>query len=77
MGRTLAGLSYMRFGDVFSKYCPSQSEEIFRFVHNHMLIVVGASSIKKRMKINVTSFNIDGNEDYHSNKNNITMIHNF
>ncbi|KAG2675251.1 hypothetical protein I3760_13G175200 [Carya illinoinensis] len=28
--RTLAGLSYVRFGDVFSKYCPSQSEEMFR-----------------------------------------------
>ncbi|KAF3953058.1 hypothetical protein CMV_021455 [Castanea mollissima] len=28
--RSLIGLSYMRFGDVFSKYCPSQSEEIMR-----------------------------------------------
>ncbi|XP_050278302.1 mediator of RNA polymerase II transcription subunit 13 isoform X3 [Quercus robur] len=28
--RSLIGLSYMRFGDVFSKYCPSQSEEILR-----------------------------------------------
>ncbi|KAB1228035.1 Mediator of RNA polymerase II transcription subunit 13 [Morella rubra] len=28
--RSLTGLSYMRFGDVFSKYTPSQSEDIFR-----------------------------------------------
>lgn len=78
MGRTLAGLSYVRFGDVFSKYCPSQSEEMFRFVHNHMLIVLEALYIKKRRKkINDTSFNIEGNEDYHDNKNYITMIHDY
>lgn len=29
--RALNGLSYLRFGDVFSKYQPSQSEESFRF----------------------------------------------
>lgn len=32
MYRALIGLSYLRFGDVFSKYQPSQSEESFRFV---------------------------------------------
>ncbi|KAL5834084.1 hypothetical protein ACOSQ3_017758 [Xanthoceras sorbifolium] len=31
--RALIGLSYMRFGDVFSKYQPSQSEESFRRGH--------------------------------------------
>ncbi|KAK2641530.1 hypothetical protein Ddye_023293 [Dipteronia dyeriana] len=31
--RALIGISYMRFGDVFSKYHPSQSEESFRRGH--------------------------------------------
>lgn len=30
IGRALVGLSYMRFGDVFSKHHPSQSEGLFR-----------------------------------------------
>jgi len=32
----------MRFGDVFSKYCPSQSEEILRYVTiiSQLIVVV-------------------------------------
>uniref|UniRef100_A0A0A0LX56 Mediator of RNA polymerase II transcription subunit 13 n=1 Tax=Cucumis sativus TaxID=3659 RepID=A0A0A0LX56_CUCSA len=32
--RALTGLSYMRFGDVFTKYHHMQSEELFRFLFN-------------------------------------------
>ncbi|GFY83027.1 RNA polymerase II transcription mediator [Actinidia rufa] len=40
--RGLTGLSYMRFGDVFSKYHPfSQSEELFRFLSITYLIQHG------------------------------------
>lgn len=34
IGRALTGLSYMRFGDVFTKYHYAQSEELFRFLFN-------------------------------------------
>ncbi|KAG6382238.1 hypothetical protein SASPL_158131 [Salvia splendens] len=47
--RALRGFSYVRFGDVFSKYQPfTQNEELFRFIH-----VISAFSFKFGISLNI------------------------
>lgn len=55
----------MRFGDVFSKYYPSQSEEILRFVIIISRLIVAA------VVVVVVEDLVD-----HYNRNDITIVYN-